>query len=205
MTAVAVQQRSHPRQQYSPRQSPRSSARGPSTSQSRSQTHTPSVTEADDNAKDSSSNGAASTISLRTPASNNSSRLTMANGVPILNRDSTPLHPIPNGSNGPYSVRDGKYVDQDRPTSAPEGRAENTEGLILRDSTNEDSDKEPARRRPKPLLQRSKSDFGPRGDDSDSQRQDSDSKDWGARHGFEDHYASEEYVSQLASVSWFWL
>lgn len=28
-----------------------------------------------------------------------------------------------------------------------------------------------------------------------------ESKDWGARHGFEEHYESEEYVAQLANVS----
>jgi hypothetical protein len=49
-------------------------------------------------------------------------------------------------------------------------------------------------------LQRSKSDIGPRGEDQESLADD-DIPDWGARHGFEDHYASEEYVSQLANVS----
>jgi regulator-associated protein of mTOR len=46
------------------------------------------------------------------------------------------------------------------------------------------------------MLLRSKSDYGPRGDDSPLE----EIQDWGARHGFEDHYASEEYVSQLANV-----
>lgn len=76
-----------------------------------------------------------------------------------------------------------------RPTSAPNGTAE---------SSPEDSETDGVKRRPKTLLQRAKSDFGPRGDERDST--DEEIQYWGARHGFEDHYASEEYVSQLANV-----
>lgn len=76
---------------------------------------------------------------------------------------------------------------QERPSSAPNGIAEQ-----------DDSEIERPARRPKPLLQRAKSDFGPRGEDPDVE---DEVQDWGARHGFEDHYASEEYVSQLANVS----
>jgi regulator-associated protein of mTOR len=80
---------------------------------------------------------------------------------------------------------------QARPTSAPSGAGE---------TSPDDSETERKRRRPKPLFQRSKSDYGPRGEDQESQA-DEEIPDWGARHGFEDHYASEEYVSQLANVS----
>jgi regulator-associated protein of mTOR len=80
---------------------------------------------------------------------------------------------------------------QARPTSAPNGAGE---------TSPDESEPDRKRHRPKPLLQRSKSDIGPRGDDQESQADD-DIQDWGARHGFEDHYASEEYVSQLANVS----
>lgn len=205
MTAVAVQQRSHPRQQYSPRQPQLSTTKGPLNPQARNQSYIssgPGPAVYDDHGSTSSSNGATSTMSARTPASNDSSKLAVANGGPIQHRDATPLLPIANGSSNGAPSRDTKQPDHDRPTSAPGGKVGNTDILNLRDSTNEDSDREPARRRPKlPILLRSKSDFGPRGDDSDSQRQDNDSKDWGARHGFEDHYASEEYVSQLANVS----
>ena len=96
-------------------------------------------------------------------------------------------------SNGSDYVDKGKRQAslQARPTSAPNGAGE---------TSPDDSETERLRRRPKPLLQRSKSDFGPRGEDQESQA-DEDIQDWGARHGFEDHYASEEYVSQLANVS----
>jgi regulator-associated protein of mTOR len=77
---------------------------------------------------------------------------------------------------------------QIRPTSA--SRAE---------SSQDESEPEQRPRRPKPLLQRAKSDFGPRGEDPESQSEE-EIQDWGARHGFEDHYESD-YVSQLANVS----
>jgi regulator-associated protein of mTOR len=138
---------------------------------------------------------------------------------PIQNGTSGPMNSRPAVSNDPVHVVNGHRAPQTdmdlrrastmsagtsnngesstrrsslnlRPTSAPGGTAE---------SSQEESDVDKSRRRPKPLL-RSKSDFGPRNEDVDSQEDDS-WKDWGARHGFEDHYASEEYVSQLANVS----
>lgn len=139
---------------------------------------------------------------MRTPASSGSIRSDAATGGQTSSRDSAPPTPIANGStNGATSARDAKQADQNRPTSGPDGKASSSDNMNPRDSTNDDSDREVVRRRPQALLHRSKSDFGPRGDDSDSQRPDNDNKDWGARHGFEDHYASEEYVSQLANVS----
>ena len=207
MTAVAVQQRSHPLQQYSPRQSPRSSTKTPSTPQSQSQANNSYASvqaQADEHSNDSSSNGAPNSMSVRAPASTRSFRSDVATGGQTSSRDSAPLTLIANGSsNGAASVKDAKQADQNRPTSAPGGKATSSDNLNPRDSTNEDSDRELVRRRPQAFLHRSRSDFGPRGDDSDSQRHDSDNKDWGARHGFEDHYASEEYVSQLANVSCF--
>lgn len=86
--------------------------------------------------------------------------------------------------------RDRRASLQARPSSAPNGIAE---------SSQDDSETDGARRRPAPLLQRAKSDFGPRGEEPDTEEE---IQDWGARHGFEDHYASEEYVSQLANVSY---
>lgn len=71
---------------------------------------------------------------------------------------------------------------------------------VTAESSQEDSEPDKIRRRPTPLLQRSKSDFGPRGEDIDTNMED-DVQDWGERHGFGTNYASEEYVSQLANVS----
>ncbi len=72
--------------------------------------------------------------------------------------------------------------------------------LSNRQSINGDSNgsAKPSRREA-PSLQRSKSDYGPRGEstlDHDEERQ-----DWGARHGFDGHYVSDEFVSQLVHVS----
>ena len=79
-----------------------------------------------------------------------------------------------------------------RPSSAP-GRRNGSE-------SRDDLEHHQGPRRPvKPQLQRSKSDYAPRPlEDSDT---DEDMHEWGARHGFEDHYQSEHIISQLASVS----
>ena len=53
--------------------------------------------------------------------------------------------------------------------------------------------------RPKPPLLRSKSDYAVRRDDQEHIR--GQVLEWGARHGFEDHYQSEDIISQLANVS----
>ena len=210
MTAVALPQRSLPPQQYSPRQSPRASTKIPSTPQS--QNHSTSSyasasvqAQADEHSNDSSSNGGTRRLmSVRTPASIRSIRSDVATGGQTSSRDSAPHTPIANGStNGAAYAKGAKQADQKRRASTPGGKISSSDNLIPQDSTNEDSDRELARRRPQVFLHRSKSDFGPRGDDPDSQRHDSENKDWGARHGFDDHYASEEYVSQLANVSYF--
>lgn len=91
---------------------------------------------------------------------------------------------------GNDAAKDRRASLQSRPTSAPEGNAENEQS---------GSDRERIKRRPKPLM-RAKSDFGPRGDEPEAEQEEEEWQGWGARHGFEDHYASEEYVSQLANV-----
>jgi regulatory associated protein of mTOR len=134
---------------------------------------------------------------VRTPANSGSIRSDAATGGYTSSRDPAHLTPIQiSSTNG------AKQADQNRPTSAPSDKVSSSDNMNPRDSTNEDSDKEVVQRRPQAFLHRSKSDFGPRGDESDSRSHDNDNKDWGARHGFEDHYASEEYVSQLANVSY---
>lgn len=54
---------------------------------------------------------------------------------------------------------------------------------------------------PKPPLLRSKSDYArPVEDSTDTLHNSGELSRWGARHGFEDHYQSEDIISQLASV-----
>lgn len=95
-----------------------------------------------------------------------------------------------------------------RPSSAPGNR--NGVGRSLHSSGPGSiaSVQSSPRSRPKPQLSRSKSEHVLRaGHDQDhDQDHDLDPDDeeiynWGARHGFEDHYQSEDIISQLASVS----
>ncbi|KOS19926.1 WD repeat-containing protein mip1 [Escovopsis weberi] len=60
---------------------------------------------------------------------------------------------------------------------------------------------QPPRRPVKPSLQRSKSDYVLRQAD-DSEPEEEEIREWGARHGFEDHYQSEHIISQLAN-NWY--
>ncbi|RCI17456.1 hypothetical protein L249_2932, partial [Ophiocordyceps polyrhachis-furcata BCC 54312] len=68
------------------------------------------------------------------------------------------------------------------------------------DARDDDLDSDRPRRPAKPQLLRSKSDFVPRQPDEDEP--DDEIREWGARHGFEDHYQSEHIISQLVS-NWY--
>lgn len=124
------------------------------------------------------------------PAVSNDPMPVNGNGPAALDRDRRSLSSTGRAtSNTSASAQDRGLSLQVRPTSAPGGTAE---------SSQDESEIDRSKQKPTALLQRSKSDFGPRGEDLDSQED--EIQDWGARHGFEDHYASEEYVSQLANV-----
>ncbi|KID72660.1 Target of rapamycin complex 1 subunit mip1 [Metarhizium brunneum] len=85
--------------------------------------------------------------------------------------------------------------DNIRPSSAP-GRKN---GVVFVESGDELGER-PENHRVKPPLLRAKSDFAPRSvEESDTEEEISE---WGARHGFEDHYQSEHIISQLAS-NWY--
>ncbi|KAI0397690.1 raptor N-terminal caspase like domain-containing protein [Xylariaceae sp. FL0594] len=58
--------------------------------------------------------------------------------------------------------------------------------------------------RPKPPLSRSKSDYIVRREAQEPGPVEDESYDWGARHGFEDHYQSEDIISQLANNWYFY-
>lgn len=82
-----------------------------------------------------------------------------------------------------------------RPSSAP-GRRNGSATLETRD----DSHPQGARRPVKPLLLRSKSEYASRPYE-EPEATEEEIPEWGARHGFEDHYQSEDIISQLANVS----
>jgi regulator-associated protein of mTOR len=189
MTAVAVQQHAAHRQQYSPRQSPHSSNMS-SAHQSRPESYASSSAAQFQRQEPPLQNGGSSAMNPRPAVSNDP--VPLVNGSRSSAAQSSALGARTQSNTGDSADKDERRASlQARPTSAPNGAGE---------TSPDESEPDRRRRRPKPLLQRSKSDYGPRGEDQESQADD-EIQDWGARHGFEDHYASEEYVSQLANVS----
>ncbi|KAF4634382.1 hypothetical protein G7Y89_g3716 [Cudoniella acicularis] len=191
MTAVAVQQNGAHRQQYNPRQSPHSSNMS-SPHQSRPQSYTSAGPVQMQRQEPPIQNGTSGPVNPRPTVSNDP--VQVLNNYRASPSDMDQRRSLVssgrNTPNPPQNTRDRRSSLQMRPTSAPSGTAE---------SSQDESDIDRTRHRPKSMLQRSKSDFGPRGEEVDSQGEE-EWQDWGARHGFEDHYASEEYVSQLANV-----
>ena len=185
MTAVAVHQHGSHRQQYNPRQSPHSS-NGPSPGSSRPQSYTAS-TQRQESPMPAvlNGNGPVSVINPRRTVSNDPVEVATGEGASDSEQISTPS--AHQRTSAPLRNRRRGSL-QARPASAPKP-----------ESSPDESEVDKTRPWPKPFLHRSKSDFGPRGDERDSKEE--ELQDWGARHGFESHYASEEYVSQLANVS----
>lgn len=87
--------------------------------------------------------------------------------------------------------------DEYRPLTAPGDRGGGN-GRILPPS-NPPTEQLDAGRQQKPLLLRSKSDYRMRAEEDEVS--DEETFNWGARHGFEDHYQSEDVISHLANVS----
>ncbi|KAI8966093.1 raptor N-terminal caspase like domain-containing protein [Daldinia sp. FL1419] len=138
-------------------------------------------------------------------------QLNVVTDIPAVNGTSTTM-PSRLGSNGPtYAVRppelpkgrprtatdEREPVEFDRrPLTAPGNKAGSTPT-----TSREDSDQtQPRRTVSKPPLLRSKSEHIVRREDTD--QPDEEIYEWGARHGFEDHYQSEDIISQLAN-NWY--
>lgn len=203
MTAVAVQQNGEDRQQYNPRQSAQSS-RQSSSQTSRASSHTANVTtQYSQNGSPSrveTMNGGQPNRVARIAAGNTSTRATNGANMRAASGPSAASHARALSSNPSIAstLDDGQ-------NPAPISRSATTTGANSaftdrgRESSQDDSEVEKTKRRPKPLLTRAKSDYGPRGDGTDGEVA-PEAQDWGSRHGFDDHYASEEYVSLLANV-----
>lgn len=84
-----------------------------------------------------------------------------------------------------------------RPSSAP-GANDNPVGFLHRSATHA-NDQRPSQRTAKPALLRSKSEYAALRNDEEDYT-DEERREWGARHGFEGHYQSEDIISQLANV-----
>ena len=87
--------------------------------------------------------------------------------------------------------------DERRPSSAPGYKNRNSLSVV---TSHENPGQDRARRPVKPLLIRSKSEYIMRQSQEETANSpDEEVHEWGARHGFEDHYQSD-IVSQLANV-----
>lgn len=206
MTAVAVQhEHGAPRPQYDPHrtgQTPNSDS--PSAQQSRSQNYTSSPANTSQRLENSTVtngmngvngvNGAFGAMNTRHTVSNDPVQPLNGNG----NGNAVgPAHPQANSSRMRVAMQNG---ESPAVTSAQYARPTTSAGLTA-DSSQDDSEPDRIARRPNSLLRRSRSDFGPRGEEEADADAEDDIQDWGERHGFGTNYASEEYVSQLANVS----
>ncbi|OIW30817.1 hypothetical protein CONLIGDRAFT_642869 [Coniochaeta ligniaria NRRL 30616] len=100
-----------------------------------------------------------------------------------------------NGTGGIHRSNSASFSR--RPSIAPRanGGGANT--------TDDEEDNRLSLRPPKPPLLRSQSEYAsPNRNHDDTDHTDNEDFEWGARHGFEDHYQSEDIISQLANVSW---
>lgn len=130
--------------------------------------------------------------------------------LPLVNGTSTVM-PSRLGSNGPtYAIRSPE-LPKGRPRTATDERepvdfgrrpltAPGNKADPIPSNSHDDSDHNQSRLTvSKPPLLRSKSEHIVRREDAD--QADEEIYEWGARHGFEDHYQSEDIISQLANVS----
>jgi len=107
---------------------------------------------------------------------------------------------VPPATNG-RRLPESPVPPSDRPSSAP-GNEQNQISSFSNRTASEDDEQDSVPARPaKPPLMRSQSEHGLRHDHDEVDRIDEEYYEWGARHGFEDHYQSEDIISQLANVS----
>lgn len=104
------------------------------------------------------------------------------------------------GANGNGHAADGQDTDVEddyahRPSSAPGNKP--VPRVAITASVDDTAQDQP-KRRPKPPLLRSKSEHYSR--QEEPEQADEEVHNWSARHGFEDHYQSEDIISDLANV-----
>lgn len=116
--------------------------------------------------------------------------------MPPPKLDSNGTTPFVNGHNHQDGVEDAEDDGELRPWTAPVNKPRQSSVV----SFDEYSDRDQSKRRPKPPLLRSKSERLMRHEDTD--QTDEEVYDWSARHGFQDHYQSEDIISQLAN-NWY--
>ncbi len=119
-----------------------------------------------------------------------------ANGMSAAERGDPQPVPLRNGETEPINGRPNSTVDSSDSDRRTIERTSNQKQLSIITSQDDGVDRS---QRPKPPLLRSKSDYIVQRDNPESVG--GQIHEWGARHGFEDHYQSEDIISQLANVS----
>ncbi|TGJ82822.1 hypothetical protein E0Z10_g5944 [Xylaria hypoxylon] len=111
--------------------------------------------------------------------------------------DPHPAHPLRKGETEPITGHPNSTIDSSDSERRVVERASNQKKLTIITSQDDSAGRS---QRPKPPLLRSKSDYVVRRDGSEPVE--GEVREWGARHGFEDHYQSEDIISQLAN-NWY--
>jgi hypothetical protein len=123
-----------------------------------------------------------------------------AHGPPAAERDGshlTHVESLRKRGAGPINSRPDSAVDSSDSDRRVTERPPNQKKLSI--ITSQDDGVHDHSQRPKPPLLRSKSDYAARRDEPEDGED--EIYEWGARHGFEDHYQSADVISQLANVS----
>ncbi|KAH7358224.1 WD repeat domain-containing protein mip1 [Plectosphaerella cucumerina] len=126
-----------------------------------------------------------------------SARLNGANlGAPESAVPMRPRSPLTQGLRS--ATHTGHDIPDKRPSTAPGDDQANPAGF----SDHRDADVEAgrARRPPRPLVLRTRSEFAVR--TSDPEESENDIPRWGTRHGFEEHYESQQFMDKLAN-NWY--
>ncbi|KAI0188031.1 WD repeat domain-containing protein mip1 [Xylaria flabelliformis] len=143
-------------------------------------------------------------------------RSTNSNPDPVAPSAIMPSHSHPNSMpaaefDGSHAVQPLKKRGTEPINSRPESAADSSDSDLrvaerpsdqkkLSIITSHDDGAHGRPQRPKPPLLRSKSDYAVRRDEPEPVED--EIYEWGARHGFEDHYQSEDIITQLAS-NWY--
>ncbi|KAI1466508.1 raptor N-terminal caspase like domain-containing protein [Daldinia caldariorum] len=151
------------------------------------------------------------TVDSNPTQSRNHQQLSLMTDVPAVNGTSATM-PSRLGSNGPTYAVQPPELPKGRPRTATDEREPvdfgrrpltapgNNADPPPSNSHNDLENNQPRRAVSKPPLLRSKSEHIVRREDVD--QADEEIYEWGARHGFEDHYQSEDIISQLAN-NWY--
>ncbi|KAI3327065.1 raptor N-terminal caspase like domain-containing protein [Xylariaceae sp. AK1471] len=120
------------------------------------------------------------------------------NGTSTEGDGSLPIQSLRNQRTEPINGRLNSAVDNSDSDRRVMEHPSNQKKLSIITSHDDGDHGRP--QRPKPPLLRSKSDYVVRRDDQEPVED--EIYEWGARHGFEDHYQSEDIISQLAN-NWY--